>query len=257
MTTPTSSQTPASTSGRGRIWILVGALLLSAATARLGWWQLDRAAQKEALQAAIEAQAAAGVLGAESLPVDEAGAEKERFRRILLSGRWLADLTVYLENRQMHGHPGFFVMTPLQLPDGGVVWVQRGWLPRDQVDRTRIPPYRTEAGEVQVLGRLMAWPSRLTSLGAEASGPIRQNLDFAEEAARLQRTQRPFAIAELDRPGSADDGLLRDWPMPAVDVHKHYGYAAQWFALCALTAGLYVWFQIIRPRRRRHAEPVA
>jgi surfeit locus 1 family protein len=47
------------------------------------------------------------------------------------------------------------------------------------------------------------------------------------------------------------DGLLRQWPHPAVDVHKHYGYAFQWFALCALMAGLYVWFQLIRPWLRR------
>jgi surfeit locus 1 family protein len=45
--------------------------------------------------------------------------------------------------------------------------------------------------------------------------------------------------------------LLRDWPKPATDVHKHYGYAFQWFALSALTVILYVWFQVLRPRRRR------
>jgi len=43
---------------------------------------------------------------------------------------------------------------------------------------------------------------------------------------------------------------LREWPRPAVDVQKHYGYAFQWFALCALMAGLYVWFQLVRPRLR-------
>ena len=42
------------------------------------------------------------------------------------------------------------------------------------------------------------------------------------------------------------------WPEPAADVQKHYGYAFQWFALCALILGLYVWFQLIRPRRARH-----
>ena len=47
-----------------------------------------------------------------------------------------------------------------------------------------------------------------------------------------------------------DDGLLRQWPRPALDVHKHYGYAFQWFALCALMTGLYVWFQLVLPRRQ-------
>jgi surfeit locus 1 family protein len=58
-----------------------------------------------------------------------------------------------------------------------------------------------------------------------------------------------------DGPKPPQDGLLRQWPEPAADVQKHYGYAFQWFALCALILGLYVWFQIVRPRRtgRAHA----
>ena len=47
-----------------------------------------------------------------------------------------------------------------------------------------------------------------------------------------------------------DDGLLRHWPAPDFGLHKHYGYAFQWFALCALILILYVWFQLIRPRLR-------
>ncbi len=42
--------------------------------------------------------------------------------------------------------------------------------------------------------------------------------------------------------------LRRDWAMPASDVHKHWGYAFQWFSLCLLLAILYAWFQIIKPR---------
>lgn len=250
---PIATAEPAARQARPRWLVMLAAVALMALTARLGGWQLDRAAQKLALQAAIEAQADAPALTAAELPVDEAAAEHQRYRRITLQGQWLPEHTVYLENRQMHGRPGFFVLTPLKLPAGDAVLVQRGWVPRDMADRTRIAPYRTAEGEVQIQGRIVAWPSRLTSLGDEASGAIRQNLDFADEAARLQRALRPFAIAELGPTGDAQDGLLRDWPMPAVDVHKHYGYAAQWFALCALTAGLYVWFQLIRPRRRQRA----
>jgi surfeit locus 1 family protein len=46
--------------------------------------------------------------------------------------------------------------------------------------------------------------------------------------------------------------LLRQWPTSFPDVHKHYGYAFQWFGLTALVVVLYVWFQIIAPRRRRN-----
>ncbi|MBC8056770.1 MAG: SURF1 family protein, partial [Rhizobiales bacterium] len=60
----------------------------------------------------------------------------------------------------------------------------------------------------------------------------------------------PLSVLQADSPSTAGDGLLRDWPHPAVDVQKHYGYAFQWFALGALMAGLYVWFQLVRPRLR-------
>ena len=216
--------------------------------------ELDRAAQKEALQAAIEGQAATPELPAESLPRNEAAAERERYRRITVRGVWLAEHTVYLDNRQMRGRPGFFVLTPLQLSTGDAVLVQRGWIPRDQVDRTRIAAFATAAGEVMVHGRMAPWPSRLTALGADAPGPIRQNLDKADLEAQTLRALRPLSITELADAANAGDGLMRDWPMPAVDVYKHYGYAAQWFAFCALTAGLYVWFQLLRPRHRARSD---
>ena len=62
---------------------------------------------------------------------------------------------------------------------------------------------------------------------------------------------RPLSIQQLDADGAPPNGLLRHWPAPAFDVHKHYGYAFQWFAMAALITGLYVWFQLVRPRLRR------
>ena len=253
MAEPLTPSTAAAQRAKRPIWVLVAALVTMALTARLGWWQLDRAAQKVALQTAIEMQAAAPELLAEALPSDAVAAEHEHYRRITLQGTWLAEHTMYLDNRQMRGRPGFFVMTPLKLPAGDAVLVQRGWIPRDATDRTRIAPFETRAGEITLHGRIAPWPSRLTALGADAPGPIRQNLDLAEVAAQTQRALRPLSIVELADAANANDGLSRDWPMPAVDVYKHYGYAAQWFAFCTLTAGLYVWFQLIRPRRRARA----
>ena len=58
-------------------------------------------------------------------------------------------------------------------------------------------------------------------------------------------------LIQTERAASATtDGLLRQWPAPDTGLQKHYGYAFQWFSLSVLTLGLYVWFQVIRPRRR-------
>lgn len=251
MTTPPSPSAP---SERQRaLVVLLATLLLAGVTARLGWWQLDRAAQKKALQAELVVQGEAAPLPARELPADAAAAERLRHRRIQLHGLWLPGHTVYLDNRQMNGRPGFFVLTPLRLPAGDAVLVQRGWVPRHFTERTSIAPFTTPEGEVSFTGRIAPWPSRLAALGAEAPGPIRQNLDIAAFAAETRLALRPLVITQLPTPGGSPDGLTRDWPLPAVDVHKHHGYAAQWFGLSALTAGLYVWFQLIQPWRRRRA----
>jgi surfeit locus 1 family protein len=90
----------------------------------------------------------------------------------------------------------------------------------------------------------------LYDFGGAASGAIRQNLDLAGYAAEVGRPLRPLSVVQEDGPLTPADGLAREWPRPAADVQKHHGYAFQWFALATLILGLYVWFQLIRPRRR-------
>ncbi len=234
--------------------ILVAALAAAALTGRLGLWQLDRAAQKEALQQADDRQRHLATLPARELAADAASAMAQRYRRVTLEGRWLARHTIFLDNRPMSGRVGFFVVTPLLLPDGTAVAVQRGWQPRDPVDRTRtVMPPTPEDATVRVEGRIAPPPSRLYEFSGAESGPIRQNVDLESFSREVGRPLRPISILQEDGPGSSTDGLSRQWVRPAADVHKHYGYAFQWFALCVLIVGLYVWFQVIRPRRARRA----
>jgi surfeit locus 1 family protein len=218
-----------------------------AAVARLGVWQLDRADQKRALQASIASRSALPPLRADELARSADDADRQRHRRIVLRGRWLEPLTVYLDNRQMDGRPGFFVVTPLEIAPGDAVLVQRGWMPRDAVDRTRLQPLPTPPGEVTVHGRVEAPPSKLLELGTAASGAIRQNLDVAAYAREVGRPLRPLSILQQDAPDAPADGLRRHWFVPALDYGRNQGYAATWFGLCALVVALVVWFQLVRP----------
>jgi len=232
-----------------RLLLLAATVAGALVTARLGVWQLDRAAQKEALQAAITARAALPVLrGGSALAEAPADAAAQEHRRAQVEGTWLPSLTVHLDNRQMDGRPGFFVLTPLALADGTALLVQRGWRPRDFEDRTRLAPLRTPAGIVTMEGRLARGVARLYGFEGAESGPIRQNLELPSFATETGLRLRPLVLLQTS---PADDGLRRDWPLPAVDVHKHYGYAFQWFALCALILCLHVWFRILRPRWQR------
>jgi surfeit locus 1 family protein len=231
----------------GKRWlVLVAALLAAALTARLGVWQLDRAAQKIALQTALEAEAGKPALT--NVQLEGAG---QVHRRVALRGTWLPERTVWLDNRPMDGHTGFFVVTPLRLAGrDDAILVQRGWAPRNQLDRQKLPPLATPPGEVVVQGRLAASPSKLYELGEGSTGAIRQNLDPAAFAVESGLKLLPLTVVQTAA-DSPDDTLLRHWPAPDLGLQKHYGYAFQWFALCALIIGLYVWFQLVRPRLRR------
>ena len=248
------------TAGRGRTVVLLAALLGVGLTARLGWWQLDRAAEKLQIQAQIDQRGRMPPLQVIDLALQPNQAAEQQHRRIVLVGRWLNQYTVYLDNRQMNGRPGFFVVTPLELKAGDAVLVQRGWMPRDFMDRTRLQTLPTAGGTVEVAGRVVALPSRLfefhSESGQTAGGPIRQNLDVDELSRTTGLALRPLSIQQTDdvtdAPPAFADGLLRQWPAITDDVSKHHGYAFQWFALSALIAGLYGWFQWIRPR---HAQP--
>lgn len=239
---------------RRAVVVLAATLLSMAITGRLGVWQLDRAAQKEALQSALDARGSLPELMAPALPADEAAALAQHYRPVRLQGEWKQGATVFLDNRQMNGHPGFFVLTPLMLAPNDAVLVQRGWSPRDINDRAHVPSVPTPVGRVEVLGIIAPAPGRLFDFsGAHVSGAIRQNLALGDFSRELGVALRPWTVLQADAPGTAGDGLLRQWPRPAADVHKHYGYAFQWFGLCALLAGLYVWFQLLRPRLKRSA----
>lgn len=233
-----------------RFWVITLAVVLASVGAfRLGMWQWGRAEQKLALEESIRTRAAAPALDGRTLAA-RAGEAELLHRSVSLRGQWLAQHTVYLDNRQMQGRPGFYVLTPLRLSDvpSAVVLVQRGWVPRNFSERERLPEVATPAGDVTVSGRIAPAPSKLYEMGGTGSGPIRQNLDLS---AFRQETGLPLIAGSVQQTGPASDGLLRDWPQPATGAGKNFGYAFQWWAIGGLILVLYVWFQFIAPRRRQ------
>ncbi|HEU5294993.1 MAG TPA: SURF1 family protein [Burkholderiaceae bacterium] len=236
--------------GRPALWLVwLGAVVAILATARLGFWQLDRAAQKTAIAQSWRERASAPPLSGPELPRDAAGLAAKAYRRVTVEGRWLSRQTLYLDNRPQHGAAGFVVVTPLELAPGDAVLVQRGWAPRDPSDRARVPAAPLDEGGVRIEARIAPWPSpRLALSSVPESGPIRQNLDPAQLARDVGMALRPLSLLQLSTP-DLPDALQREWPEPPQDVWKHQGYALQWFALSALIAGLALWYGWISPRR--------
>jgi surfeit locus 1 family protein len=218
-----------------------------AATLALGAWQMGRAGQKLALHAVMQERRAMPPVDQKTLLATGGGADLLH-RPVVLRGTWLPQHTVFLDNRQMGGKPGFYVVTPLTLDGSTIaVLVERGWVQRNFVQRDKLPPIATPAGVVELHGRMAPPPGKLYEFSGPGLGPIRQNIDLAQFRAETGLALLDLAVQQT---GGPSEGLLREWPEAASGAPKHYGYAFQWWALSALIAILYAWFQFIAPRRK-------
>jgi surfeit locus 1 family protein len=259
-----------------RFWLITVAAIVSAAiTMKLGFWQLSRAQEKLALQASIQAQAelpsldaAALVRSSSATPQQDlkahstASVSSVLHRNITLIGRWLPQHTLFLDNRQMDSKPGLFVLTPFEFTDNATllkktILVQRGWLPRNFLDRNALPKVLTEAAEVTITGRIAPSPSKLFEFKGVESGALRQNIELEALAKELKLELLPYSLLQLDMVNAdvvdnkpqtpQQDKLQRRWAQPNYGSEKNYGYMVQWWALSTLITLLYVWFQLVRP----------
>jgi surfeit locus 1 family protein len=240
-----------------RFWLITAATILAAAiTMKLGFWQLSRAHEKLALEASIQAQSAQPALNAAALMSPQATSVVHR--SITLTGHWLPQYTLFLDNRQMDSKPGFFVLSPFEFEDTSkatkkVILVQRGWLPRNFLDRNKLPEVTTDTEQITIVGRIELSPSKLFEFKGNDTGAIRQNIEIAALAKEFKMELLPFSLLQLDSDAvdagkeKRHDQLLRHWSHPDYGSEKNYGYMVQWWALSALILLLYVWFQFIRP----------
>lgn len=225
-----------------------------ALTAALGVWQYGRAHLRLDRQAKIEQAEHAPVVELERGPNARAYALTDvANRRVRVTGHFLQNRVVYLDNRPRNELPGFYVVMALQVTPERVVLVNRGWLPRDLRDRAAIMPYPTPAGDVTIEGLAQPDPSRAFELGHGGSAAglmIRQNLDVSDYARETGLPLQPFVIMQTNDTG---DHLLRDWPAPASGADRNYGYMAQWFGMSLILALLGL--RMAYKRGRRLATP--
>ena len=209
----------------------------------LGQWQDRRAAGKLALQAQLAVRAAEPPLALDALaPAPAREAASLEFRRVAVTGEFIAGWPLFLDNRPSQGRAGLYLIMPLRVAGtGAVVLVARGWLPR-QAEHDRAPSFATPAGPVRVEGVVRATMGHIMQLGTAGPltpGAIVQNIDPAQVASASGLPVQPFFIEQTD-PAQAGDPLLRDWPAPALGVEKHQGYAFQWYALAVMALLFFV-----------------
>lgn len=190
----------------------------------LGFWQLDRAGEKQqqldrwdrqSTQLAWTEQLNQGV--AEGQPVT-------------VSGRY-GDKTWLLDNRTRDGMAGYEVLTLFEPDAGKALIVNRGWVQAPR-RRDQLPEIETPPGNVVLAGRLDEYPEPpvlVETTGVDTTWPRRvQALTQSDaEADSLQLAPVVLRLQGPDQPGA----YRADWTPDRMGPQTHYGYAVQWFSL--------------------------
>lgn len=208
----------------------------------LGNWQTRRAAEKTALQARLNQRAAAPPLVLDGALQDPAAIE---FRRVVVRGRFVAGWPLFLDNRPLDGRSGTILLMPFTIAGSKrQVLVARGWLARDPGAGpvVRLVQPAPPDGVVTIEGIAVTHAARVLQLGTAlppAPGAVLQNLDIGAVARAGGLDLQPFLVEQTGTEEGAHapperQRLVRKWPVPAVDVDRHKGYAFQWYALAAM-----------------------
>lgn len=214
-----------------RYGILIVAVLVAAVCGRLGFWQLARLDDRKTQNSAREARLA---LDRVQLDGEALLDSTHAFRRASARGSFDFVREVVVVGRSLRGVPGVYLVTPLRLPDGSGLLVERGWVPSPDGRSVDLPSYR-EPRDAMVHGILLhippddwiatpteaTWPRYLRRADPEALAVL---YPYPLHGVVLRRSVEPDAMP----------AGLRQIPGPELSSGPHLSYAIQWFAFGAI-----------------------
>ena len=231
----------------------LAAILVTSCLVALTAWQLHRREWKLDLIARIEAR-----VRATPAPLPRAAdwssvsVARDEYRRVAVSGRWVPDRSTLVHAATELGG-GHWVLTPMQLDDGTVVLINRGFISAEQ--RASTAWQKPEAGSQSVTGLLRI---------SEPGGAFLRSNDpaadrwFSRDVAAIAKARHlpataPFFVDAERSPNQVGP------PIAGLTViafsNNHLVYALTWLVLALLAAGgtIFVNLDVMRTRKISHA----
>ena len=218
-------------------------LVASGVMVRLGFWQLDRLAQRRAYNARVMAQMTAADVDLNQHALDIQDPEAYRYRGAFVRGRFVPQDEILVRNRFYQSRPGYRVLTPLWI-DGYrgtlAVLVDRGWMPEPLTEDVPPPP----AGLVEVRGYLMPGETAPRNTTPPPPGEAWFWIDLPMLEARLSYRLLPVYLVQTPPKGEVDTTPPIQTPLQVeLTDGPHLGYAIQWF-LFATVLPLVYFYQV-------------
>ncbi|WP_303732085.1 SURF1 family protein [Idiomarina piscisalsi] len=208
---------------------------------KLGFWQLERAEEKQLLFDDYESQQ---IIEAKPLSsIKDLNATQHRFTYVSVSGEFQSTPVLLLDNKILDSTVGYNVLGFFH-PDSAKLPVQLvnlGWIPAPKL-RSDIPEIDLPKGNL-TLTAYVYFPSQ--------NELTRNSFEYAtdNDSVRIQEAA-PKALARefnatisshlllLETPENI--GWQRDWEPQVMKPEKHYGYATQWFSLAVACLVIFV-----------------
>ncbi len=223
-------------------WKTLLAWLAALVCLRLGFWQLDRLAQRRAFNAQFLAMQAAEPLLLTASTAASSDLIAMEYRAAEVSGEYDYARQVVLLNRYHEGENGYHLLTPLLLaPDGPAILVDRGWIPaagNEQPDDWR---QYDETQPVTLRGILRLGQTE-PEIGGINDPPLAEGETWRERwyLVNLERIGQQLPYPLLPVFLQPDPDPARTTPpypyQPDFEISEgpHMGYALQWFTFAAL-----------------------
>lgn len=223
-------------------------IVLVAVMVGLGLWQLDRHNERATFNDAVRARAQVEPRSPdEVLSIDSNLANLEWYP-LTATGEYLPDADTLLVNVSQNGQAGVDPVSALQLDDGRILLVNRGFIPL--AETVPAPP----EGRVTILGRVRVSDERERGeLSDAADGTLReiQRIDIPRLAAQLPGEVLPVYV-DLLGSNPADSPMLSRIADPQLTLGPHLSYVMQWwiFSLCAVVAWVFIVRRSLAATRR-------
>lgn len=214
------------------LFVVLGALIML----RLGFWQLQRRAERLQRNATYISRTAQPPIRIDG-PLDDPATVE--YRQALVEGDFDYEHEIILLGHTRGGEPGVHLLTPLRLPGARAVLIDRGWIPYEERERAARAAYRGPE-HATVRGRLLLGGSR-TSLLLPAPATIKPGgpavdawsaVDLPRIQAQMPYMLLPFYVEQLPVPG--DSALPWRGEEIVLDEGPHLSYAIQWFAFAII-----------------------
>jgi cytochrome oxidase assembly protein ShyY1 len=168
------------------------------------------------------------------------GQENEEWRRVRLTGQYLAPTEVSIINRSQDGAAGDNLAVVFKTETNGNFLVNRGFVPLTVSSRS-LPE-----GQLSIVGFIRPNQTRgtLGAVDSSEKGTTQfQRFDLTRISASLDVDfNTTYYVQLIKESPSPNTPWPSPVPFPAVDEGPHFSYAMQWFffALVALVAWVYV-----------------